>query len=107
MSIGFFCLILSACGSRDVKGGLTQEEAFPSNFTDVRNRIIAPKCANCHEDMLSHKILLTKYVVPGRPEESELYTEVKEDGMPLYSDKLLDEEKEAIRIWIEKGAPLD
>ncbi len=102
------CLLgLMACGSREVKGGLSQNEAFPATFTSIRDRIILPKCASCHEEMMSYKELTSKYVVAGQPAESEFYTEVEGDGMPLYSDKLLDEEKLAIKTWIEKGAPLD
>lgn len=106
LSLGVLLLGLTSCGSREVKNGLGQEEAFPSNFHSIRDRIIIPKCSVCHEQMVSHKELL-KYVTPGSPESSEFFTEVEGGGMPLYSDKLLDEEVEAIRLWIVKGAPLD
>lgn len=105
--MGVLILGLVSCGSRNVKNGLSQEEAFPSTFTAIRNRIIVPKCAVCHEQMLSHKELLKDYVKAGSPENSGFFTEVEGGGMPLYSDKLLDEEVEAIRLWIAKGAPLD
>ena len=105
--LGILFFGLASCGSREVKNGLAQETAFPSNFKSIRDRIITPKCAVCHEQMLSHKELLKDYVVAGSPERSLLYTEVEGGGMPLYSDKLLDEEVESIRLWIQKGAPLD
>lgn len=107
LMMGIFILGIVSCGSRDVKNGLTQEEAFPSNFTSIRDRIINTKCVVCHEQMQSHKELLKGWVVPGSPENSPFYTEVEGGGMPLYSDKLLDEEVESIRLWIAKGAPRD
>jgi hypothetical protein len=106
----FVCLSLLlfvACGERKLKDGVSGEEAFPPRFSEIRDRIIVPKCAGCHEEMMSYKILTTKYLVSGSPEQSGFFTEVQGDSMPPYSDKLLDEEKASIRTWIEKGAPLD
>lgn len=99
--------ILNSCGSRELKSGVTREEAFPANFTDIRERILIPRCANCHGIVESHKLLLEKYVVPGNAKASELWEVVEGGSMPPYSGKLLDEEIEAIAAWIDAGAKND
>ena len=96
---------LTNCGSRELD--VPSEEAFPSTFVAIRDRILKPRCENCHAKLLSHTALLGDLVVPGKPEESELYSEVKSGGMPLYSEKLGEPELLAIRTWILNGAKND
>ncbi len=99
-------IFLSACGSRELSPHTSSEVAFPAQFSSIRDRILIPKCINCHEELSSHKELLQGLVVPGKPASSELYEVISSGFMPPYSDQLLDEEKDAIRVWIEKGALL-
>ncbi|MFY7928002.1 MAG: hypothetical protein ACOVS5_03950 [Oligoflexus sp.] len=105
--IGTFVFLLCSCGSRELKSGIPASQAFPAQFQEIRNRILQPRCGVCHETMLSHKKLLEEFVVPNQPEASSLYEEIKSGAMPLYGDKLLEEEIVAIREWIAKGAPRD
>lgn len=55
----------------------------------------------------SRKLLLGKWVVPGDAAGSELFSAIDGGSMPPYGNKLLDEEIEAVRLWIEAGAPND
>jgi hypothetical protein len=38
---------------------------------------------------------------------SELFEVIDSGSMPPYGNKLLDEEIEAVRLWIDAGAPHD
>ncbi len=101
--IPFFLLI--GCGSdRAINSGVADQEAFPPTFTAIRQRIIEPRCTSCHESFVSHNLLVKKFIVPGSPQASELFEEVENGAMPPYGSKLMDEEIEAIRVWIENGA---
>ncbi|MBP3953863.1 protein kinase [Gemmata sp. G18] len=81
--------------------------------------IFVKQCANCHQlseagggiKVLNHNLLLArKVVIPGRPEESELYhllvTENETKVMPKPSQpRLTPAEIESVRQWIAGGAP--
>ena len=82
--------------------------------------IFQERCYDCHKydvarggiKILHHRLLVSvrKVVIPGRPEESELYqllVSPNEDRrMPPEPGKRLSaEEIETIRQWIEEGAP--
>lgn len=96
---------LAACGERKVKSGI--EDPFPADFQSIRARILLPKCGKCHSLVESHKLLLKSWVIPGVATESELYEAIEGGSMPPYGNKLLDEEIESIRQWIDAGAALD
>jgi mono/diheme cytochrome c family protein len=66
-----------------------------------------PRCSRCHSLVESRKLLLEKWVVPGNAASSDLFEATDGGSMPPYGNKLLDEEVEAIRLWIEAGAPND
>ncbi len=100
-----FLVLLTGCGSRELSPRTTADRAFPADFSHIRERILIPKCAPCHENFTSYKVLLDSMVVPGNPAGSELYSIIESDTMPPYSDHLIFEEKAAIKTWIEKGAP--
>lgn len=95
----------TACGQREVKSGVT--EPFPPNFSSIRSTILMPRCARCHSLVESRKLLLEKWVVPGSALSSDLFEVIDGGSMPPYGNKLLDEEVEAIRLWIDAGAPND
>jgi hypothetical protein len=82
--------------------------------------IFQERCYECHRydvarggiKILHHRLLVTerKVVVPGRPEESELFqiiTSADDDRrMPQApAERLSPEEIDTIRQWIREGAP--
>lgn len=85
--------------------------------------IFAHKCYKCHgpekvkgDLRLDNKEMLFRggesgpVIVPGNPEESEMYKRITlphdhEDVMPSKGKKLQAKEIEAIKFWIQKGAP--
>lgn len=84
-------------------------------------RIFSAKCASCHGPDLKHPegrfgyvLDLAKirnnpeFVIPGNPNESELWLLVKDGEMPPKDgsdSKLSEAEKSIIRDWITAGAP--
>ncbi len=98
-------LSLTACGQREIKSGVT--EPFPAKYSQIRSSILMPRCGRCHSLVESRKLLLEKWVVPGDAMASELFESIDSGSMPPYGNKLLDEEVEAVRLWIEAGAPND
>ena len=88
--------------------------------TEVR-KVFATKCAVCHgPDLAKPKgrfgyvldlrrvAANPEMVIPGRPDESELWELVKRDEMPPNDSPqgaLTQEQKEVIRAWIAAGAP--
>ena len=95
----------TGCGQREVKSGVS--EPFPPTFSAIRSTILMPRCSRCHSLVESRKLLLEKWVVPGNAASSDLFEVTDGGSMPPYGNKLLDEEVEAIRLWIEAGAPND
>ena len=81
--------------------------------------IFRSNCFECHQKtkpesglkILNHDLLVRvrKVVVPGRPDESELYELLVADGErvmpPLTHPRMPAEEIDAVRRWIEAGAP--
>ena len=100
-----FAWALTSCGDRSVKSGVM--DPFPAEFKVIKQRILLPKCGKCHSFVESHKLLLKNWVVPGAAGESELYEVIEGKSMPPYGNKLLDEEIESIKQWIDSGAKLD
>lgn len=94
------------------------EPELPDNFTFVEDEIIKKRCLNCHltGNGTNHGIDLSSYqaitesevfpplVIPGKPEESSLYTSLKTGRMPKGSQKLSDREIEGVFKWIKAGA---
>jgi mono/diheme cytochrome c family protein len=105
----FFVLMgligMMACGDRTIKSGVV--DPYPPQYSRIRSLILMPRCSKCHSLVESRKLLLEKWVVPGDPDNSHLYGAVNAGTMPPYGNKLLDEEIEAIRLWINAGAPND
>ena len=66
-----------------------------------------PRCSMCHGLVESRKLLLEKWVTPGDALASPMYHAIDSGSMPPYNNKLLDEEIEAIRLWIDGGAAND
>ncbi|WP_157472003.1 PSD1 and planctomycete cytochrome C domain-containing protein [Neolewinella persica] len=105
--------IIYSCGN---EGG--EKVSFAN---DIRP-ILKTKCMSCHggvrqlgglsflfeEDMYAVLRSGKKAIIPGRPEESELYQRVISDKpglvMPPDGEQLNEEETELIRRWIKEGA---
>ncbi len=93
----------------------------PSLYRDQIQPLLAKNCAPCHNakiqqgglDLSSREALLKgsehgKVVVPGNPQDSQLYkvvAHVSEPGMPFKSKKMPDEAIEKIAEWIRAGVP--
>lgn len=85
--------------------------------------IFAAKCAGCHGADLAKPLGRFGYVldlarvasnpemvIPGSPDESELWELVQRDEMPPEDSPtglLSSEQKEVIRVWIAAGAPVN
>jgi uncharacterized membrane protein len=97
-----------------------EETESELNFSKIKEEIIDVKCITCHargehagsipfetrEDVLASSLNL---VVPGRPDQSRIYTIVKpgaRDMMPPYpAEPLSSQQIEMLNSWINKGAP--
>ncbi len=95
--------------------------ASPHDFGGAVRAVFATKCASCHGPGLAKPKARFGYVldlpsvagnpemvVPGRPEESELWSLVSHGEMPPRDapfGPLTPQEKETIRAWIAAGAP--
>lgn len=106
---------LSACGRGQgtdesalygrIPGRIPLSEATHATLLSV---VFKPKCLICHQDFATEAGLLSKIgafgdpiVVPGEPEKSSLYTEVRDGGMPMNGPKLAPADVELIRNYIE------
>jgi mono/diheme cytochrome c family protein len=102
-------------------------QAPPSSFSGdelaaAASAVFATKCVQCHGPALPHPkagfgyitdlrrlVDSGKYIVPGAPEKSEIWSQVSEGDMPPDGAKagpLTQAEKDAILAWIVAGAPL-
>jgi hypothetical protein len=106
-------LVMVACGNETVK-----EVSFAN---DIRP-ILKSKCMSCHggvrqlgglsflfeEDIYAELRSGKKAIVPGSPQQSELYQRVTSDRptqvMPPDGEQLTEKETELIRRWIKEGA---
>lgn len=94
--------------------GSVMASATEARFSAIARDIFATSCMPCHSqtrragevDLSSYNGTLSSQVlVAGRPNDSSLYTEVANGRMPLRGSRLSDDKVEAIRLWIESGAP--
>jgi len=92
----------------------------PARFEDGPQAIFAAKCVRCHgNDALARKAELNlesiagtrrggesgELIVPGDPDKSLLWSNINDGLMPPEGEpQLTDEERAAIRTWIESGA---
>lgn len=92
-----------------------------AELADAARAALAAKCIQCHGPALPNPkaafgyvtdldrlISANKYIVPGKPEESELWKEIDEGDMPPDTAKagpLTQAEREAIRAWIASLDP--
>ncbi len=98
------------------------KEATSEELAEKAYVAMEKNCSGCHgagrrlnrmaaTDRASHKRLIEeqKKVVPGKPGQSSLYTRMLDKARPMpppnARQRPIAEEIEAIRLWIEKGAP--
>jgi mono/diheme cytochrome c family protein len=95
--------------------------ATPEEMAEQAYAALEKNCAACHGegkrqnkvapvDRASHaKLIEENDVVPGKPDESPLYTRMLDKERPMPPERVPQKpsvaEIEAIRLWIEKGAP--
>lgn len=98
-SLVILSLLVSAsgCGSRELKIDINP------TYSDIQRIVLSQKCTQCHTSLLTYAGV-RRIVEPGKPDESDLYTEVADGGMPMQSAPLSDKEITAIRDWIISGA---
>ena len=85
-----------------------------STIAAKAEKVFQDRCYTCHKHddakggikILHHRLLLhvRKVVVPGNPEESELFQLIVSNP-PHTSERLSEVEIDRIRRWIDNGAP--
>lgn len=97
-----------------------ERPSVPSLAAEV-SEIFKAKCVECHgadlkrpKGRFGYVLDLARvaanpdYIVPGKPDDSELYLMIEDDEMPgdeASTPALTPEEKEIVKRWIELGAP--
>ena len=101
-------LILStlvSCGIGGAKGplnfGIMIEEPVRAEEVDykVLQKKILPKCIGCHQKWTTEEAF-AKYIVPGKPDESQFYDSVKTGRMPKRAQPLTSQQLEIVRNYI-------
>jgi uncharacterized membrane protein len=114
-------LAASSIATAGVPGPVAATKDEQLKLTQEVHRIFEAKCLDCHGPELprpkgkfGHVLDLKRvaenpeYVVRGDPENSDLYIMVRDDEMPgedASVPPLTPAEKEAVRRWVEIGAP--
>lgn len=122
MTLFFALTFFSACGLKATHETQPGGEAGSSvplkpTYASIATNIIAAKCLSCHNgpnsakrvDLSSYDTILanTNYpplVLPGKPEQSSLYTAIVTGYMPRYKSALRGVEMQAVLDWIQNGA---
>jgi mono/diheme cytochrome c family protein len=97
--------------------------AAPTDLARGALAVFATKCVQCHGPDVPHPkagfgfvtdlprlVESGMYVVPGKPEESEIWKQISDGDMPpdeARAGPLSQAEKDAIVAWIAAGAPID
>ncbi len=92
------------------------EEKAPEDvdFLFVSQQILTPSCVRCHNSgralggvrlddealLLSTDSASAGLLVPGNPDASRLWLSVENDSMPPSSNKLTQDQKDLLRVWI-------
>ena len=114
--------LLAGCNFRDAKvspstgGGGPEPQKLTPNFSSLKAMVFVPKCATCHAGAAAKAGMdITNYsdmmnsgnVVAGAPDDSMVYTDVRDHDMPDGGPYLSDTEVQMIKTWIQNGAKND
>lgn len=108
MKLIFFILLttLVSCGIGGAKGplsfGIMIEEPVRAEEVDFKilQEQILPKCIGCHQKWTTEEAF-AKYIVPGKPDESQFYDSVKTGRMPKRAQPLTSQQLEIVRNYIQ------
>lgn len=101
-----FLATLASCGIGDSKGPLSFSvkvtEAVRSEDVDfaVLKKNVLPKCIGCHRDWTSEEIV-NRFTRENLPEESRLYTTMRDGSMPKNSPAVSSEILEIARSYVQ------
>jgi len=70
-------------------------------YSDLKAQILSPNCFSCHSDVQT-EAGLSKWVTPGNPEQSLLFTRVEDGTMPKNARPLTTQQLEIIRNYINQ-----
>ena len=89
-------------------------QPMTSNFNDIYNKILLPKCIYCHDgpggdgdvDLSSYNAIMSSgTVMPSSPLSSLLYISMVQTTMPPdFNDRVLPDDLEFVAAWIQAGA---
>jgi len=101
---------------------VTQSSTRGDDLAAAAKAVFASKCIQCHGPELRYPragfgyitdmrslVASDRYVIPGKPEQSEIWAKISEGDMPPDGAKagpLTQAETDAIRAWIVAGAPV-
>jgi hypothetical protein len=105
----------------DEKGGVGEGDAGGESsgveLAVVARAVLSAHCGGCHRGVSCGStsggfgemfdvdaMIACGHVVPGAPAASTLWKRIKGDSMPP-TGRLSDAQKEAVRVWIDAGAP--
>ncbi len=100
-----FLATFVSCGFNTAKGplnfGIKIDEPVRAEEVDfkVLQKQILPKCLGCHQKWTTEEAF-AKYIVPGKPDESQFYDAVKTGRMPKRAQPLSSQQLEIVRNYI-------
>jgi hypothetical protein len=110
-------LIALLCGTGEGNAAETDSEGNARLFETQIAPLLSKHCLECHDPVakqaqldLSHKASALAggkngpVIVPGKPDESRLWTLVESDKMPRERTPLAPAEKKLLKDWLEGGA---
>lgn len=93
-------LLISGCFSSSPAPTAPAPRASVVRFSELKTTVLAAKCLRCHAEYGSEKGLASE-IVPGHPEQSELYQSVATGRMPERGNPLPKAQIELVRNYIE------
>lgn len=98
-------LLLNSCGqSRSglvfVDKTIQTSQINQVSFAEIKKNILEPNCIGCHTQAETEEGL-AKWIFPGVPEKSKLFTRIEDGTMPLGASPLSTADLEFVRQYIE------
>ncbi|MBY0369364.1 hypothetical protein K2X33_01675 [bacterium] len=113
--MGMLAFVLSSCNYHERIGPPLDLGTEGIWYKTISEEIFGPHCVQCHNaEKAKGGVVITNvqelidnsWIVPGDPDNSQLYTLVKDGDMPLGPTKVPAEQVEMLRKWIENGMPM-